>query len=206
MRLAVSLVCASTVVVTGLTVPASASTPQPLGSTARSIPSQNYCEDWQVEDLPRDYCEIEPSEAHVYVEMTNSTGRQVRVYFHGGLNTMHVRAWTSTPGRTIYVWGNASAGTDIWGRVSWCPTVTYTENCEGKLTADLKWKNPGIGWPWMQVNHDSHGFRALERYTFEEAYGPAGSRGVAKFKAQRLTDKASGTKRYIVDFRLDAPR
>ncbi len=198
-RTAISLLGAAAVVLAGMAVPASAS--QPRAKAA----SQNYCEDWEVDELPPDYCKITPAEAHVYVEMKNNTGREVRAYFHGGLNTRHVREWTSAPGKTIYVWGFASIGTDIWGWVSWCPTVKYSDNCAGKLTADLSWKNPTIGWPWMEVHADKHGFRSMEKYTFEEAYGPAGTRGVAKFKAQRLTDKASGTKRYIVDFTFAAP-
>ncbi|MEY3733151.1 MAG: hypothetical protein RL347_510 [Actinomycetota bacterium] len=194
---------AATVAVVGLAAlvaaPVSAAQAKP-GKTVKSAPSQNYCEDWQVDQLPPDYCMIEPAQAHVYVEFTNNSGREVRYSMLSGSNLMWVREWTSKPGRTMAVYGNANAGADIVGSVSWCPTVTYTSTCEGKLTADLKWKNPAIGWPWMQVGKDNHGFRALERYTFEHAYGPAGVKGVAKFKTQRLTDKASGTKRYTVDF------
>lgn len=168
------------------------------GKAVKSTPSQNYCE--EAEGRSPDYCKIEPAQAHVYVEFTNNSGREVRYSMLSGSNRMWVREWTSKPGKTMGVWGNANAGADIVGSVSWCPTVTYTDNCEGKLTSDLKWKNPAIGWPWMQVGKDNHGFRALEGYTFEHAYGPAGVRGVAKFKTQRLTDKASGTKRYTVDF------
>jgi hypothetical protein len=193
----------ATVAVVGLAAlvaaPVSVAQAKP-GKAVKSTPSQNYCEDWEVEQLPSNYCKIEPAEAHVYVEFTNSTGREVRYSMLSGSNLAWVREWTSKPGRTMAVYGNANAGADIVGSVSWCPTVTYTDNCEGKLTADLKWKNPAIGWPWMQVGKDNHGFRAMERYTFEHAYGPAGIKGVAKFKTQRLTDKASGTKRYTVDF------
>jgi hypothetical protein len=177
-------------------IPAAGASPSP----SPRFQSENYCEDWEVEQLPPDYCKIEPAQAHVYVAFTNNSGREVRYFMLSGSNGSWVREFTSKPGRSMTVWGNTKAGADIVGSVSWCPTVTYTDNCEGKLTADLKWKNPTIGWPWMQVGKYNHGFRAMERYTFEHAYGPAGVQGVAKFKTQRLTDKASGTKRYTVDF------
>lgn len=196
-------VITSAVAIAGLAalaaVPVGAAQAKPATSV-KSAPSQNYCEDWEIDGLPPDYCKIKPDEAHVYVDFTNNSGREVRYFMLSGSNVSWVREWTSKPGRTMAVWGNANAGADIVGSVSWCPTVTYTDNCEGKLTAELKWKNPTIGWPWMQVGKDNHGFRAMERFTFEHAYGPAGVKGVAKFKTQRLTDKASGTKRYTVDF------
>lgn len=64
----------------------------------------------------------------------------------------------------------------------------------------LGWKNPFIGWPWMQVGTQEHGFKAMERHTFESAHGTGAAKGVSKFKTLRETDMASGTKRYRVDF------
>ena len=185
-------------------IPAAGASPAP---TARFV-SEDYClGDWKYNGWPKNYCVIKQDQAHVWVNFTNSTDREVRYWTMSGDNIDWFRSNVVAPGAKFRVWGYSNAGSDIVGYVAWCPTKKYTSNCEGELRADVKWKNPAIGWPWMQVNGDKHGFRAMERYTYEEAYGHAGDKGVAKFKAQRLTDMETGNnpKRFEVDFTLAAP-
>ena len=162
--------------------------------------AQAECIDWKEDGLPQDYCYISRSEAHVWATFHNKTDREVRIFSLGGLNRKNWQEFEVLPGTRQWLVGNASTGIDIAAIVEWCPTKTYTANCDGKLSAELKWKNPGIGWPWMSVDKNEHGFKAMERYTFEKAFGTAGAKGVAKFKAVRLTDMSSGTKRFEVDF------
>lgn len=172
----------------------------PAGAQADGV-----CLDWRDKGLPRDYCKITPEKAHVYTEFTNNSDRTLRVWIFGGDNLDWERDIVVAPGRTANLWGASNGGVDLVAFVSWCPKTTYSADCEGKLQAQLSWKNPFIGWPWMRVDQNQHGFRALERHTFESAYGTGGIKGVAKFKAQRLTDKASGTKRYQVGFTFATP-
>ena len=74
------------------------------------------------------------------------------------------------PGGRTSFWGKSVQGKDIRGRVSWCADqVTYDRECEGHITVTLGWKNPFIGWPWMQVGTQEYGFKAMERHTFEPA-------------------------------------
>ena len=162
--------------------------------------SQAECMDWKEDGLPQDYCYISRSEAHVWATFHNKTDREVRIISIGGLNRKNLQEFEVRPGTSQWLVGNASSGVDIVATVEWCPTKTYTANCDGKLSAQLKWKNPSIGWPWMSVDNNEHGFKSMERYTFEKAFGPAGAKGVAKFKTVRLTDMSSGTKRFEVDF------
>ena len=162
--------------------------------------AQAECMDWKEDGLPQDYCYISRSEAHVWATFHNKTDREVRITSIGGLNRKNWQEFEVRPGTSQWLVGNASSGVDIVATVEWCPTKTYTANCDGKLSAQLKWKNPSIGWPWMSVDNNEHGFKSMERYTFEKAFGPAGAKGVAKFKTVRLTDMSSGTKRFEVDF------
>lgn len=167
-------------------------------------PGVGTCLDWEAEG-DRNYCKIRPSSAHVNVpHLVNGSGREVAYSSLSGSGRNWERSRVLEPGKSLHIWGNANAGIDIFLRLSWCPTTKYTDNCEGKLSAELKWKNPAIGWPWMSVDSDEHGFKSMERYTFEKAYGPAGTRGVAKFKAVRLPDMSSGTKVFEVDFTFAA--
>ena len=87
-------------------------------------------------------------------------------------------------------------------RLSWC-IAEPGSSCADPLKATVKLQNPTIGYPSIRVDKDSHGFKALEKYTFEHAYGPAASRGVAKFKSQRLVD--SDMKRFTMTFTYAAP-
>lgn len=159
------------------------------------------CLDWKYNGFPRDYCVIDQDQAHVIAYFFNSSDRELRFQTYSGQGRNWERIFTMRPGGRTSFWGNANAGSDITGFVSWCPTqATYSASCEGRIELHIGWKNPFIGWPWMQVGNDKHGFKSMERYTFESAHGEGASKGVSKFKTQRLTDKASGTKRYEVDF------
>jgi hypothetical protein len=159
------------------------------------------CLDWKYNGFPPDYCVIDQDQAHVIAYFTNSSDRELRFLTLSGDNRNWERIFVLKPGERTSFWGNSNAGKDISGSVSFCSDqVTYSRSCEGHVRLMIGWKNPFIGWPWMKVGADEHGFRAMERYTFESAHGTAASKGVSKFKTQRLTDKASGTKRYQVDF------
>jgi len=202
-RRTASLLSASAVALSALSaIPAASASPAP---TVRFV-SEDYClGDWKYNGWPKNYCVIDKDQAHVWVNFTNNTDREVRYFTMSGDGIEWFRSNVVAPGRHFRVWGYNQGGTDIVGHIAWCATKKYTSNCAGELKADVKWKNPAIGWPWMQVNGDKHGFKAMERYTFEDAYGDAGVKGVAKFKAQRLTDMSTGTKRFEVDFTLAAP-
>ena len=159
------------------------------------------CLDWKYNGFPPDYCVIEQSQAHVIAYFTNSSDRELRFQVYSGDNLNWERIFTMKPGARTSFWGNSNGGKDISGYVSWCTDqTTYSGSCDGLVTLRIGWKNPWIGWPWMKVGSDEHGFKAMERYTFESAHGEGAAKGVSKFKAIRLTDKASGTKRYEVDF------
>ena len=159
------------------------------------------CLDWRANGLPRDYCVIAQDKAHVIAYFTNSSDRELYFLTYSGDNRNWERGEILSPGARTSFWGNSNSGKDLTGWVSWCADqAEYSSYCKEQVTLRLEWKNPFIGWPWMKVGTDEHGFESMERYTFESAHGSGASKGVAKFKAQRLTDKASGTKRYQVDF------
>lgn len=166
--------------------------------------AQAKCVDWKEEGLDPNYCYISRTEAHVWATFVNDSDREVHITAVGGLDRKNFQQFDVRPGKKQWLVGNASSGVDVIAVISWCPTVSYREDCAGKLSAELTWKNPWAGWPWMKVDKDEHDFRAMERYTFEKAFGSAGSRGVAKFKSQRLTDLPSGTKVYNVHFSFAA--
>ena len=161
----------------------------------------DQCLDWKYNGFPRDYCVIDQDKAHVIAYFTNSSDRELRFQTYSGDNLNWERIFTMAPGGRTSFWGNSNSGKDISGYVSFCSDqATYSRSCEGHVMLRIGWKNPFIGWPWMKVGADEHGFKAGEHYTFESAHGTAASKGVSKFKAVRQTDKASGTKRYQVDF------
>lgn len=163
----------------------------------------DICLDWRSNGFDRDYCVIDQDQAHVIAYVTNSSDRELRFDTYSGKGGNWVRTFTMDPGGRTSFWGNSVQGKDIRGRVSWCADqVTYDRECEGHITLMLGWKNPFIGWPWMQVGTQEHGFKAMERHTFESAHGTGAAKGVSKFKTLRETDMASGTKRYRVDFTL----
>lgn len=189
-------IAATSLLATGIAV-GSASAASAAKAAKTATPE---CLDWKQQGLDPKYCYVSRKKAHVWVTFANRSDREVRIRSLSGLNLKLSRDFVMPPGKRIWLVGNASKGVDAIADLSWCPTVKYTDKCEGELTENLKWKNPAIGWPWMQVGKDNHGFRAMERYTFEHAYGPAGVRGVAKFKTQRLVDYPGGAKVYNVDF------
>lgn len=194
-RVLIGVAAAATVAGTALAGPVS-----PAQADNFPYPGVGNCLNWQAEGN-RDYCKIRPSDAHVNIpNFVNSSDREVAYLSLSGSGRNWERSGVLRPGRGLNIWGSVNAGVDVWLEVSWCPTKTYTANCSGKLSANLEWMNPTIGWPWMSVDKAKHGFRSMEAHTFEMAFGHAGAKGVAKFKAVRLTDMSSGTKRFDVDF------
>jgi hypothetical protein len=186
---------AAVVVATALTA---LITPSVAQASDRDV---DTCLDWKYNGFPRDYCVIDQDKAHVLASFTNSSDRELRFVTYSGDGGNWERFFTLKPGARTSFWGRVNAGKDIVGSVSWCPTqTTYAASCEGRIRVDIAWKNPFIGWPWMKVGSDEHGFRLGERYTFESAHGTGASKGVSKFKTGRLGDRASGTKQFEVDF------
>jgi hypothetical protein len=176
-----------------------------VGSAQAAQAAQAECLDWKQQGLDPKYCYVSRKKAHVWVTFANTSDREVRLRSLSGLNLKLSRDFVMPPGKRVWLVGYASKGVDAVADLSWCPTVKYTTGCTGELTAKLSWKNPAIGWPWMKVQADVHGFRSMERYTFKEPYGHAASKGVATFTTQRLTDYPGGAKVYNVDFTFAAP-
>lgn len=67
----------------------------------------------------------------------------------------------------------------------------------------MKWNNPFIGWPWMQVKSGVTAEADWLRYSVgdKHTFFPHGKTGKVKIATERLDDKASGTNRFRVEFR-----
>lgn len=191
-------IAATSLLATGIAVGSASVAHSKPAQGVKSTPAQ--CLDWKQQGLDPKYCYVSRKKAHVWVTFANKSDREVRIRSLAGLNLKLSRDFVMPPGKTVWLVGYASKGIDALADLSWCPTVKYTAKCEGELTAKLSWMNPWMGYPWMKVQADVHEFGVSGRYTFEEAYGKAGSRGVAKFKTQRLADYSGGAKVYNVDF------
>jgi hypothetical protein len=138
----------------------------------------------------------------VSLEFTNDSNRVVTMELRNARPGDKGKEVTVFPGKTYSVVGDRG----VWQidlRLSWC-TGALSSACGDPLTATVKLQNALFGYPSIRVDKDDHGFKALEKYTFEHAYGTAASRGVAKFKSQRLVD--SDMKRFTMTFTYAAPR
>jgi len=140
---------------------------------------------------------------NVMLWFTNDSGHTVHLKVVNGSHPFspsgtEVRLY---PGETKQLYGRDGAW-QIHFDVSWCADQTGL-GCAEKLKAVVKAQNYAIGYPAIRVDKDDHGFKALERYTFEKAYGHAAKRGVAKFKTLREVD--TDVKRFRMSFSYAAP-
>lgn len=135
------------------------------------------------------------------LEFTNDSNRVVTMELRNARPMDKGRTVSVYPGKSFTVVGDSGVW-EIDVRLSWCKDELGS-SCADPLKATVKLQNPAIGYPSIRVDKDSHGFKALEKYTFEHAYGTAASRGVAKFKSQRLVD--SDMKRFTMTFTYAAP-
>jgi hypothetical protein len=137
----------------------------------------------------------------VSLDFTNDSNRVITMELREARPGDKGRKVAVFPGETYNVVGDRG----VWQidlRISWCPGQGGS-SCAVPLTATIKAQNAIFGYPSIRIDKDDHGFKALERYTFEHAYGTAASRGVAKFKSQRLVD--SDMKRFTMTFTYAAP-
>ena len=138
---------------------------------------------------------------NIMLWFTNDSNRVLHFKVTNGFDPYTGTELTLYPGRTQQFYGRTGQRyVDL--QVSWCPDQVRLE-CADKLTARVWAANPVIGYPSMGVDKDQHGFKALERYTFEKAYGHAAQRGVAKFKTLREVD--TDLKRFRMAFSYAAP-
>ena len=140
---------------------------------------------------------------NVMLWFTNDSGHTVHLKVVNGSQPFspsgtEVRLY---PGETKQLYGRDGAW-QIHFDVSWCADQTGL-GCAEKLKAVVKAQNYAIGYPTIRIDKDDHGFKALERYTFEKAYGHAAKRGVAKFKTLREVD--TDVKRFRMNFLYAAP-
>ena len=140
---------------------------------------------------------------NVHVTFTNDANRVLRVKVKSGGNPATGAVIVLYPGDSqLFAGGRGTWKLDL--QVEWCEKEIRLE-CAERLSADVKGQNALFGYPSMKVQQDEHGFKAMERYTFEQAYGHGAKRGVAKFKTIRLVDSDSGTKRFNMNFSYAAP-
>lgn len=141
----------------------------------------------------------------MYLQFTKDANRLIVIDLRNARTGDKGRKVAVYPAKTLDVIGDNGTG-EIDLCLSWCPNQVDS-SCADPITATVEMQNTPLGYPQIRVGKDRHGFKALERYTFEEAYGHEGDKGIARFKAQRLTDMATGNnpKRFEVDFTLAAP-
>lgn len=133
--------------------------------------------------------------------LTNDSNRVLRLKVVNGWTPSTGTVIDLYPGKTQEFYGR-EGDWDLHFDVSWCADQVGL-GCADKLKAVVKVVNPILGYPRVHIDNSTHGFAALERFTFEKAYGHAAKRGVAKFKTLRQVD--TDLKRFRMNFLYAAP-
>lgn len=147
-----------------------------------------------------------PNDAEVWVQLFNDSGREIKVQSYSGRGREDEDIRVVEPGRSFSFWGQANAGTDASAYFAYCPnSTTFDWDCEDVTRFRSRWKNPFIGWPWMEVvywdvDKDTsigiqHGFEADETYSWSPY-----KTGNIDVTARRKTDSPTGVKRFVVRF------
>jgi hypothetical protein len=146
----------------------------------------------------------DPGKYNVYVKFINKTDRVIRLYWPGeGREELVGVGGTATKG------GSGRSGIDLSGWASWCPGQgTWTPGCPREHELSMKWKNPTVGYPWMETNEyfeTAEGFdKKSVRIRFSEGeshtWYPYGRVSKVKMVGQRMDDLSSGTKVWHVTF------
>lgn len=149
-----------------------------------------------------------PEKYTVYVKFFNESDRVIRLSWPGeGRETLVGVGKTATKG------GSERSGFDLSGRASWCPNQGMWESgCPGEYELSMKWKNPAIGFPWMETIEyveTTDGFdKTSIRIRFYEGeshtWYPYGRASKVKLVGKRMNDLSSGTKVWHVTF-LNVP-
>lgn len=146
----------------------------------------------------------DPKSYTVYVKFFNMTDRVIRLYWPGDDREVLVGA-----GQTDTKGGSSRSGADLSGWASWCPGQgMWTPGCPGEHDLSMKWKNPTIGYPWMETIEyfeTAEGFdKKTVRIRFSEGeshtWYPYGRASKVKIVGERMADLSSGTKVWHVKF------
>lgn len=147
---------------------------------------------------------LTPDEARVWVILVNDSDREIRVQAFTRQGMAREERFTLAPGQSYPIWGSSNGKHDLAANASWCEGSTqFDPNCDSKRYAYMKWNNPFIGWPWMEVKARLADKSDWIRYSVgdKHTFLPHGKTGGVKVATERLDDKASGTNRFRVEFR-----
>jgi hypothetical protein len=107
----------------------------------------------------------EPLPWHVYARVTNTTDRVLIVEFsHGRRYWLEPSEWTAAGGTT-------GRGHDLEAEVRWCAGWEDYDHRNGACAREervrLRWKNPVLGYPWMETSEKrGDGSRIEKRIRF----------------------------------------
>lgn len=92
----------------------------------------------------------DPTKEQVWVTYVNESEREIYI-LHTPPNKLTQRIYLE-PGDKTELWGSNPAKHDLSISVRWCrDQLEYEFTCPGLEMMMMKWKNPAIGWPWMET-------------------------------------------------------
>lgn len=145
-----------------------------------------------------------PGSYNVHVKFFNESDREIYLYW-----SLQNQREVLRPGGKSEMGGKTPAKHDLTGNFRWCPGQTAWEvSCTEEARLDIKWKNPTIGFPWMQTIERTLTPDGLDkkevliRFSVGESHTwyPYGRSSEVKIIGKRMTDLSTGTKVWHVTF------
>jgi hypothetical protein len=144
----------------------------------------------------------DPTKEQVWVKFVNESDRTI--YLTRFTESKTERIYLN-PGDKTVMWGSRPAKHDLSVHVHWCSDQkTFSMTCPGITRPDLKWKNPTIGYPWMEQSEYIYddGSRRYVRIRFSvgesHTWYPDGRQSKVAILGTRLPD--NGAKVWRVAF------
>jgi len=144
----------------------------------------------------------DPTKEQVWVKFVNETDRTI--YLTRFTESKAQRIYLD-PGDKTELWGSRPAKHDLAVTAQWCSNqVDFDPTCAGITRPDLKWKNPVIGYPWMETSEyifdDGSRKEVRIRFSVGESHTwyPYGRKSKVAIVGTRLPD--NGAKVWRVTF------